>query len=352
MKKITLKTLAFVTTLFLALSTFTPAFVGAENANSHGFFGLHLSSQIKSEDNEASIKADSHASVHADADDEDEDGEDEDKEEGNHGLDRIRELLENGAGKSGKIPRGLLHAPGILKKLAGDHEPTPTPSPTTSPSPTPSPSPTTTPSPTPTPTPDATAPTIVGPFAFSMATNTGRVLFFTNEAASAKVYYSTTSPVVATSTTPSVSSAGLTRFHHLEVAGLTAGTTYYYVVTATDASGNTATSGEHSFTTREAPDVTAPVVSSVSATATASTTAEVTWTTNESATSVVFYSTATPVTDASTTPKVSSGLLVENHDMVLTGLTASTTYHYFVRSRDASGNVTSSSESSFTTPSI
>ncbi|MFH0740114.1 MAG: peptidoglycan-binding domain-containing protein [bacterium] len=32
-------------------------------------------------------------------------------------LSRLNEILENGAGKSGKVPPGLLKAPGILKKL-------------------------------------------------------------------------------------------------------------------------------------------------------------------------------------------------------------------------------------------
>ena len=62
-------------------------------------------------------------------------------------------LIEEGAGASGKIPSGLLKAPGIQKNLTGT--PTPTPGPSATSTPTPSPSATTTPSPTPTPTPES-----------------------------------------------------------------------------------------------------------------------------------------------------------------------------------------------------
>lgn len=92
----------------------------------------------------------------------------------------------------------------------------------------------------------------------------------------------------------------------------------------------------------------APRISNISANA-SSTSAVVTWSTNEAADSRVWYSTATPLVIASTTPHASSTSLVTSHNVALSGLTASTTYYFLVTSADAAGNTSTSSESSFLT---
>ncbi|MBI4132804.1 MAG: fibronectin type III domain-containing protein [Candidatus Sungbacteria bacterium] len=97
-------------------------------------------------------------------------------------------------------------------------------------------------------------------------------------------------------------------------------------------------------------DTTAPTISSVTADNLTATSARIRWTTNEAADSVVWYSTVTPVVTASPTPSVSSVALVTSHELTLTGLTASTTYRYIVKSKDAVGNTAASSEASFVTP--
>ena len=88
-------------------------------------------------------------------------------------------------------------------------------------------------------------------------------------------------------------------------------------------------------------DTTAPAISAVTATATG-TSATVTWTTDEPSDSRVDYGTA----PGSLTANVSDASLVTSHSATLTGLTPGTTYHFRVRSADASGNARTSPDPS------
>jgi len=134
-------------------------------------------------------------------------------------LSRINELLTEGAGSSGKVPPGLLIAPGIQKKLCA------------------------------TSTPDTTAPVISDIVATSTTATTTQIKWLTNEKANSKVWYSISTPVVAATSTAAVSSSDYVLNHSIALSGLTASTTYYYLVTSADKSGNTATATEKSFTT-------------------------------------------------------------------------------------------------------
>jgi len=96
------------------------------------------------------------------------------------------------------------------------------------------------------------------------------------------------------------------------------------------------------------PDVTAPSITIVTAVNVSSSSATITWMTNELATSKVYASTTSPVA-TSTAQSVSNTALVTSHSLNLTGLTASSTYYYFVESADASNNVSNSSQQSFLT---
>ncbi len=136
-------------------------------------------------------------------------------------LSKINELLVEGAGSSGKIPPGLLIAPGIQKKLCA----------------------------TATSTPDTIIPVISDVIATSTIATSTQIRWLTNELANSKVWYSTTTPVEATSSTPSVSSSDYVLSHTVELSGLDASTTYYYLVTSVDKSGNTTTATEASFIT-------------------------------------------------------------------------------------------------------
>jgi peptidoglycan hydrolase-like protein with peptidoglycan-binding domain len=195
--------------------------------------------------------------------------------------------------------------------------------------------------------PDTTAP-VVSQLAVASITYSGaHVTWTTNESANSKIWYTPTSPVVTTGA-PTMSSTALVTSHDLALTGLAASTTYYYVVGSADASGNTVIATEGSFVTLPAPDTTGPVLSGVMATSTATSSSRIVWTTNELSTSKIWYGTVSPiVTDGA--PSMSVTDLVLSHDLPLSGLNASTTYHYVVASVDSAGNTTKFTEQSFIT---
>lgn len=87
------------------------------------------------------------------------------------------------------------------------------------------------------------------------------------------------------------------------------------------------------------PDTVAPILSNVTATSTAATMAKITWSTNENADSTVWYGISSPIDIiATTTARMDNTTLVFSHELSLSGLAATTTYHYIVGSKDASGN--------------
>ncbi|KPJ56443.1 hypothetical protein AMJ49_04870 [Parcubacteria bacterium DG_74_2] len=157
-------------------------------------------------------------------------------------MSKINELLEQGAGSSGKVPPGLLIAPGIRKKIGyapqplegqelppgiskklgegeGEEEE------------------------------DTEAPVISDIAATSTTATSTRITWTTDEEADSKVWYDTTTSFVIATSTAVVSSSTLETTHDLTLTDLTASTTYYYLVVSADASGNTATSTEQLFTT-------------------------------------------------------------------------------------------------------
>jgi hypothetical protein len=83
------------------------------------------------------------------------------------------------------------------------------------------------------------------------------------------------------------------------------------------------------------PDTRAPVISGVVASAISQTSATISWTTDEPAFAQVAYGkTATYGTNTANNTS-----LTTSHSQILSGLTASTTYHYQVRSADAAANL-------------
>ncbi|MEY4723788.1 MAG: hypothetical protein RLZZ324_1301, partial [Candidatus Parcubacteria bacterium] len=130
--------------------------------------------------------------------------------------------------------------------------------------------------------------------------------------------------------------------HSVALTGLSEATTYHYSVRSLDASGNTASTADASFTTL---DATAPVISAIAVTLITPTTARVTWTTNEASTSVVVFG---PTIAYGTT--TSDPTLVTAHQVDITGLTPDSTVHFAVKSADASGNLATSADGTFVTP--
>ncbi len=92
-------------------------------------------------------------------------------------------------------------------------------------------------------------------------------------------------------------------------------------------------------------DTTPPTISGVAFSNLSSSGASITWTTNEAADSQVEYGT----TSAYGQVTALNTALVTSHSVGLSGLTASTLYHYRVKSRDAAGNLTVSADFTFIT---
>mgnify|MGYP001565588876 CR=1 FL=1 len=152
----------------------------------------------------------------------------------------------------------------------------------------------------------------------------------TNEASSSQVEYGLDTAYGSTTTL----APALVTIHSVALTSLTSLTTYHYRVLSVDQAGNSATSGDESFTTADGTD---PVLTSVLAGATAATTATVTWTTDEAADSDLELRTSEAAIIGTATQTNASD--VTSHSLSVTGLTASTTYYGKVRSTDATGNV-------------
>lgn len=93
-------------------------------------------------------------------------------------------------------------------------------------------------------------------------------------------------------------------------------------------------------------DVTAPVISNLSATV-ATTTSTITWSTNEAASTRLWYS--SDLSYASSTSESNTSTRVTSHEVSLSDLVDCTMYQYRAVSRDAFGNTATSSEASFIT---
>lgn len=168
------------------------------------------------------------------------------KQEGEVGpktLSKINEILKDGAGNSGKVPPGLLIAPGILKKIG--YQPQPLPGQDLPPGIAKKLDHATT---TPTTTPDIQAPVISDLQATGTTATSVLITWTTDEPANSKIYYGTSTPLGITAA-KTASAAALTLSHSLGLSELTTSTTYYYLVTSVDATGNAATSSEKSFIT-------------------------------------------------------------------------------------------------------
>ena len=76
--------------------------------------------------------------------------------------------------------------------------------------------------------------------------------------------------------------------------------------------------------------------------------ATIAWSSNEPADSLVQYGTTTVYGSSSPIDPTP----VYDHSIAITGLAASTLYHYRVTSRDGAGNVTTSADATFTTSSV
>jgi chitodextrinase len=193
---------------------------------------------------------------------------------------------------------------------------------------------------------DATSP-VISDISVETKTHEAVISWKTDERSDSKVYWSLTSPVTATSSVKT--NATLTTDHKITLKNLTATTTYHFLVSSRDKTGNTSTSSPMTFTTKAESDVTVPVISNIQISVGTST-AALSWNTNENADSRVYWSTVNPlVVGATTTASTTSSLMTQAHQVPISGLSATTTYYFKVESRDASGNSSSSTTFSATT---
>ncbi len=182
--------------------------------------------------------------------------------------------------------------------------------------------------------PDTTAPTIGnGTTTNTVGPTSAMFSWSTSEAASSSVLYGLTSSYGL------VASSSGTTSHSVSISSLSEATTYHYKIVAIDAAGNASSTIDNTFTTT---DATAPSISSI-ASSTATSTATVTWVTNEAASSSISYGLTTSY------GTVASSSATSTHSVSLTSLTPNTLYHYRVFAQDSSGNISTSTDKTFTT---
>lgn len=100
-------------------------------------------------------------------------------------------------------------------------------------------------------------------------------------------------------------------------------------------------------TSTSTPDIISPEISNITS-STATTSTEINWNTNEISTTLVWYSTSTPIS-TDTAPQIKLLDLTNDHTAIIENLTANTTYYFVVGSADESSNIATSTENSFKT---
>ena len=133
---------------------------------------------------------------------------------------------------------------------------------------------------------DATPPVISDVATSSVFLTGATITWNTDEVANHLVDYGTSGSYGYLAGDPSDFS---TTTHSVNLTNLTGNTLYYFRVRSQDATGNTATSSQFTFTT--APDITVPTIANVTTAVVNQDSAVITWNTNELATSEVYYDT-------------------------------------------------------------
>ena len=159
--------------------------------------------------------------------------------------------------------------------------------------------------------------------------------------------------VVQRSTSPGASfvtiatlAANITSYS--DTAGLSADTTYYYRVYASNSTGNSGNSNEASATTTAIPTTVPAAPSGLSATATSETSIDLSWTDN--ATDEANYVVQRSTTSGSGFVTIDDTLAANTTSYTNSGLTALTTYYYRVYATNSVGDSGFSNEVSATTP--
>jgi len=187
---------------------------------------------------------------------------------------------------------------------------------------------------------DTTAPDITN---IKVGDDTGEsvtITWDTDEDANSLVRYGPTTDYgsMAGDDTVNSDSDNFTQDHSVIVKNLVPDTKYYFIVISYDAAGNINESSQESFTTSSGTSS----ISSVNVTSTRLGEAIITWKTKEDTTSIIEYGLTE---DYGSIQEL--GSYVDTHEITLTGLELSETYHFRVKGKDQDGNVYASSDVTF-----
>jgi hypothetical protein len=187
---------------------------------------------------------------------------------------------------------------------------------------------------------DTTPPTISNIKSSNITSSGATITWTTNEASDTQVEYGTSTGYGSSTT---LNSNKVTS-HSQNLTGLTASKLYHYRVKSKDASGNLAVSADNTFTTA-AKDSGSFTISNLKSSDVSSTGVTISWTTNKAADSQIDFG----FTDSYGNSTPLNSTMSTSHFENLTGLQSGTAYHYRVKSRDASGNLVTSSDHTFGT---
>ncbi|HCP08892.1 MAG TPA: hypothetical protein DIT25_03800, partial [Candidatus Moranbacteria bacterium] len=184
--------------------------------------------------------------------------------------------------------------------------------------------------------------------------------FNTNQPARCAIAYGTISGSGNYSEVP-ISEADYNSNHAIHIPGLIFSTKYYYQINCMDSNDNALASSEYDFTTletqttedevRSGDDTAAPIISGISSSNVTGESATITWTTNEKANSLVQFgiSSADENVAGNAVVNFDTANYVTSHSVIIRNLIPATKYLFKVGSLDKAGNISQSSESSFTT---
>ena len=188
------------------------------------------------------------------------------------------------------------------------------------------------------------APVLFNIQAVNITADSATITWLTDLSADSSVSYGLT--VLYASGT--VSDAAQVISHSLNLAGLTASTTYHFQVRSLNSSsGLSGVSGDYTFTTLGAGNNVVPVplvISNVSVVNITDSSALVTWSTNKSASSLVQFGMTAAYGQMASSPG-----FVTSHSVPLNGLLAGTAYHFSVLSNDGGSDTATSSDLVFVT---
>ncbi|MBI3804990.1 MAG: DNRLRE domain-containing protein [Nitrospirae bacterium] len=173
---------------------------------------------------------------------------------------------------------------------------------------------------------DTTPPVLSGMAAGGIGGLAATIRWTSNEPATSQVEYGTTTAYGSRS----LLDVTLLNAHSVLLAGLNPLTTYHYRVLSRDASGNTAASGDATFTTTLLPDLSSPSVpTGLTATAASQSLVNLVWKASTDNVAVAGYRIYRNGAQVGTTTSL---------NYADTGLSASTTYNYTLSAYDAAGN--------------